>query len=287
MALYLVGALLLCFALRVVVLSFWFQRADYVRTRPAGITRDPARTGIPGLHEIGFSDTGGTRLAGWYAPPTNGAAVILVHGTGAERSSLLLETGFLAESGFGVLAFDAPGQGASEGRTRWGAPERRAISAAVDWLSARSEVDPHRIGGFGASMGAYVMTQAAVLDNRLRAVVLAASPNEVAEQNWRATRRWGLLSQVPNHLALRAYGQCLDMAPKDVIGGIAPRPVFTIGGQLDDLVPEFMARQLHAAAGDPKELWIVAGAGHVDYGKVAYEEYRRRVVDFFRRSLLR
>ena len=135
-------------------------------------------------------------------------------------------------------------------------------------------------------MGAYVMTQAAVLDPRLRSVVLAASPNEVVEQNWLATRRWGLLSQLPNYLALRAYGQSLDMAPKDVIGRIAPRPVFILGGDLDELVPKFMALQLYAAAGDPKELWIVPGAHHVDYGRVAEEEYRRRVVDFFVRTLL-
>jgi dipeptidyl aminopeptidase/acylaminoacyl peptidase len=211
--------------------------------------------------------------------------VVLVHGTSADRSSLLFETGFLAEAGFGVLAFDVPGQGASQGRTRWGVPERRAIRAAVDWLSVQADVDPGRIGGFGASMGAYVMTQAAVLDDRLRATTLAACPDEVVGQNWRASGRWGLLSRIPNYLALRAYGQSLDMAPKDVIGQIAPRPVFIIGGELDAVVPPFMALQLYAAAGDPKELWMVPAAHHVDYARVAAGEYRDRVVDFFTRTL--
>jgi dipeptidyl aminopeptidase/acylaminoacyl peptidase len=102
-------------------------------------------------------------MAGWYAPSRNRAAVVLVHGTGADRSSLLADTRILTDAGFGTLALDIPGQGQSEGRTRWGVPERQAISAAVDWLSARDEVDPQRIGGFGLSMGAYVLTQAAVL----------------------------------------------------------------------------------------------------------------------------
>ena len=135
-------------------------------------------------------------------------------------------------------------------------------------------------------MGAYVLTQAAVLDKRLRAVTLAASPNDVVEQNWRAAGYWGWISQVPNYLALRAYGQSLDMMPKDVIGKIAPRPVFVIGGELDELVPPFMALQLYAAAGDPKRLWIVPGAHHVDYAQIAAQEYRTRVVDFFTDSLL-
>lgn len=266
--------------------SFWSERADYVRTPPAAISRHPERTGIEGLAEISFSSADGRRVAGWYAPSSNRAAIILVHGTGAERSSLLFETGFLAQAGFGVLALDLPGQGASEGRTRWGVPERHAISAAVDWLRARGEVDPERIGGFGFSMGAYVLTQAAVLDQRLRAVALVSSPNEVVEHNWLATAKWGLLTQVPCYLALRAYGQSLDIPPKNVIGSIAPRAVLIVGGDLDPLVPAFMARQLFSAAGSPKELWLVPHAHHADFAQIAGPEYRNRLAGFFDRTLL-
>jgi dipeptidyl aminopeptidase/acylaminoacyl peptidase len=266
--------------------SFWNERADYVRTPPAAISRHPDRTGIEGLAEMSFSSTDGPRVAGWYAPSRNRAAIILVHGTGAERSSLLFETGFLSQAGFGVLAVDLPGQGASEGRTRWGVPERHAISAAVDWLRARDEVDPERIGGFGFSMGAYVLTQAAVLDQRLRAVALVSSPNEVVEHNWLATDKWGLLTQVPCYLALRAYGQSLDLPPKNVIGSIAPRAVLIVGGLLDPLVPAFMAQQLFAAAGSPKELWLVPRAHHADFAQIAGPEYRNRLAGFFDRALL-
>jgi dipeptidyl aminopeptidase/acylaminoacyl peptidase len=288
-ALYLVVAglglgLVLC--VRVAAKSFWNERADYVRTPPAAISRHPERTGIEGLAEISFSSADGRRVAGWYAPSRNRAAIILVHGTGAERSSLLFETGFLSRAGFGVLAVDLPGQGASEGRTRWGVPERHAISAAVDWLRTRGEVDPERIGGFGFSMGAYVLTQAAVLDRRLRAVALVSSPNEVVEHNWLATAKWGLLTQVPCYLALRAYGQSLDLPPKNVIGSIAPRAVLIVGGDLDPLVPAFMARQLFSAAGSPKELWLVPRAHHADFAQIAGPEYRNRLAGYFDRTLL-
>jgi len=273
-------------ALRAVAKSFWDERADYVRTPSSALARQPERTGIHGLTEISIAAEPGQRLAGWYAPATNRAAIVLVHGTGADRSSLLFETKFLAEAGFGVLALDMPGQGSSDGKTRWGVPERRAISAAVDWLSAREDVDPQRIGGFGLSMGAYVLTQAAVLDRRLHAVTLVSSPNDVVEQNWLATDQLGLLTQLPCYLALRAYGQSLDMMPKDVIGSIAPRAVFILGGDRDTLVPKFMTLQLYAAAGTPKELWIVPRAHHADIPRFAPREYRDRVTDFFRHALL-
>jgi dipeptidyl aminopeptidase/acylaminoacyl peptidase len=285
-AILIVGLLaLLLLALWVASRSFCDQRADYVRTAPPVIAQHPERTGIDGLEEIKFAGADRHRLAGWYAPPANGAAIVLVHGTGAERSSLLFETRFLAAAGFGVLALDLPGQGASAGRTRWGVPERSAISAAVDWLSARPEVDSRRIGGFGLSMGAYVLTQAAALDERLRAVTLVSSPHDVVEHNWLATQSWGLLSQVPCYLALRVHGQSLDMRPKDVIGAIAPRAVFIIAAALDTLVPKFMMEQLFAAAGDPKEAWIAPHARHADLAHAAGPEYRTRVVDFFSRTL--
>jgi uncharacterized protein len=266
--------------------SFRDERADYIRTPPTVLSLHPERTGIPGLAEVSFPSGDGSRVAGWYAPSRNRAAIVLIHGTGADRSSLLPETRLLNDAGFGVLAVDLPGQGRSEGRTRWGVPERQAIIGAVNWLSGREDVNPQRIGGFGLSMGAYVLTQAAVLDKRLRSVVLASAPNDVVEQNWLATTQWGLLTQIPCYLALRLYGQSLDMMPKDVIGGIAPRPVFLLAGDLDTLVPPFMSRQLFAAAGNQAQLWVVPGAHHSDYGEVAPDEYRARLMDFFSRTLL-
>jgi dipeptidyl aminopeptidase/acylaminoacyl peptidase len=279
-------ALGLVFVLRIALLNYRGERSDFTRWPRSEISQHPDQTGIPELREVIFSAPGQPRLAGWYAPSRNRAAVILVHGTGADRAAVIAETGILANAGFGALAIDFPGQGASEGHSLWGGPERQAISAAVDWLSGREEVDPRRIGAFGFSMGAYVLTQAAVLDKRLRAVTLAASPTDVVEQNWVTSKQWGLLSQLPQYWALRVSGMPLDMRPKDVIGAIAPRAILIINGDLDTSVPPYMARQLAAAAGNPKELWMVPGAHHGDYAKVVPEQYRDRLADFFRRTLL-
>lgn len=273
-------------ALRIALCHYRGELSDYKRWPAQEISRHPERTGISSLHEVTFTTRGGPRLAGWYAPSRNRAAVVLVHGTGADRSSLLAETRILAEGGFGALAVDLPGQGSSEGETQWGIPERHAISAALDWLTTQEDVDPKRIGGFGLSMGAYVLCQAAALDPRLRAVTLAACPNDVVEQNWVSSNRWGLLSQLPTYWALRRSGQTLDMLPKNIIGAIAPRALFILGGTLDEAVPQYMGRQLFAAAGDPKELWIVPGAMHGDYIHVVPQEYPGRLIEFFARSLL-
>jgi dipeptidyl aminopeptidase/acylaminoacyl peptidase len=280
------ASLCLLFVLRIVIKSYLDERADFVRNAPTEISRNPQRTGIPGLREISIEPSAEVpRLAGWYAPSANRAAIILIHGCAADRSAVLPETRMLAQAGFGVLAVDLPGQGASEGKSLWGVGERRAVSAAVDWLIKRDEIDPDRVGVLGQSMGAYIVTQAAVLDRRLRAVVLEASPSDVVVMNRLATARWGVLSQWPTYWALRASGMPLDMRPRDVIGSIAPRPVLLIGGRLDDLVRPFMVQELYDAAREPKELWILDTAHHVDYAVVAPQQLRDRLTDFYSRGL--
>jgi uncharacterized protein len=279
------AALSLLFVVRTVVKSYWEEYTDYVRRPLPQIARHPEKTGVAGLHEISFAAAGDPPLAAWYAAGANRAAIVLVHGVGGDRSSLLPEIKYLTDAGFGVLSLDLPGNGASEGKIVWGAPEWRAISAAVEWLSKRSEVDPQRIGAYGMSMGAYVLCQAAVADRRIQAVVLTASPHDVVEFNWVATARWGLLSQLPTYWALRNSGTPLDNLPKDIIGSIAPRPLLIINGDEDSLVTEWMARILYEAARDPKELYIVKGAHHGDYARVSPIEYRTHLVDFFNKTL--
>lgn len=46
-----------------------------------------------------------------------------------------------------------------------------AIDAALDYLARRPDVQPERIAGFGVSLGAEVLIEAAARDRRLRALV--------------------------------------------------------------------------------------------------------------------
>src|SRR5262245_22106087 len=86
---------------------------------PSPLLGAPERTGIAGLRAVSFVMNNGIRLAAWYAPPSNGAAVIVTHGTNSDRSTMLPELRMLAEAGYGVLGFDWPGLGASGGEVRW------------------------------------------------------------------------------------------------------------------------------------------------------------------------
>ena len=51
------------------------------------------------------------------------------------------------------------------------------------------------------------------------------------------------------------------------------------------MVPPRTCRQLFAAAGEPKELWIVPGAGHAGFAEVAPRAYAQHLIEFFSRAL--
>jgi uncharacterized protein len=127
-----------------------------------------------GTTRVEVTTADGVELAAWYTPSTNGAAVVLRHGSGSNSSkaSTATHAAVLAGHGYGVLAMDARGHGESGGRPMdWGWYGDADIAAGLAWLAARPEVDAGRLGGVGLSMGAEELLGAAGSDERLRAVI--------------------------------------------------------------------------------------------------------------------
>ncbi len=62
-----------------------------------------------------FEAADGLDIKGWYRPSSNGAAMLVVHGGGGDRTGALRHAKMLARNGYGVLVYDARGRGESEG----------------------------------------------------------------------------------------------------------------------------------------------------------------------------
>ena len=62
-------------------------------------------------------------------------------------------------------------------------------------------------------------------------------------------------------------------------------PVLIVNGTQDSYTPIEDARALFAAASNPKELWAVEGAGHVNLHAFAKAQYEQRVGDFLGRYM--
>lgn len=90
-----------------------------------------------------------------------------------------------------------------------------------------------------------------------------------------------LLAQLP----LRTGVKASELRPIDAMAQLAA-PVLVIGGSEDLHTTAQQTQRVFAAAPQPKQLWIVQGAAHVDFHRHARAEYERRVGRFFERHLM-
>jgi hypothetical protein len=244
----------------------------------------PADLGRP-YEEVTIPTSDGLRLAAWYVPSRNGAAVVSY----PTRQGKPAQARMLARHGYGLLLVDARGYDGSEGDPNlfgWEGP--KDIDAAVAWLRRRPDVEPSRIGGIGFSVGGEAMLQAAASNTGLRAVVSeGAGVRSVREDVLRGPRGWFALPQSALQTAAVAVLSETRPPPSlaDVVPRIAPRPVLLIhagrGGGGEELNPTY-----YRAAAQPKAIWEIPEAGHVAGFEARPREYERRVVGFFDRALL-
>ena len=265
----------------------WFshrQAYNYIHPRrlapPSG---DLLRENSISYQEIELLTSDGVRLAAWYTPPQNGAVILVAHGYGDRRSEDFYT--LFAEHGYGVLAWDFRGHGASDGDlVTLGYQEILDVKAALEYVLAQPGVE--HIGGWGGSMGGVTMIRATAQYPEIEALV-ADSPFATLEDEWDLRVPYPLLNPLIRFFAEREAGLRADMLrPIDEIGSISPRPVFLIQGMGDTMVPLNSAKQLYEAAGEPRQIWTEPDVPHLNMYAYYRTRYTRRVIKFFDTYLL-
>jgi pimeloyl-ACP methyl ester carboxylesterase len=228
----------------------------------------------------------GRELSAWWVPSRNGAAVLVDHGSGGSRERVVRHVEMLARHGYGVLALDLPGNGESDGHSNGlGDNAQPALGAALDWLSRRPGVDPHRIAGFGLSLGAEVLLERAAHDPRLRAVV---ADGATRPQDGETVKDPGAMERAILWLTLKGVravsGMPTSTSLNPVIGRIAPRPVLLVAsGGFEQEIP---ANRVYRARGGPTtELYELPEASHTGGLRARPAEYERRTMGFLDRAL--
>lgn len=195
---------------------------------PSGAPRDPADSGYPGL------------------------------------------AGRFAAAGFLTLIFNFRGCGAAEGNIDmpgW----TRDLKTALNYLAGLKEADHSRLFLLGSSGGAAVSVYVAATDLVVSGVVTLACPAEFGflTDHERARglierfRTIGLIRDASFPPSLQEWlNGFREVSPIHCIDKIAPRPVFLIHGENDELVPVEHAHRLYEKAKEPKKLLLLPGAGH-------------------------
>ena len=128
---------------------------------------------------IALRTTDGTALSAvWHAPARLAPAVLLVHMLTRSHAEWDLTAQALNASGFGVLALDLRGHGASEGSISGLGSMQQDVQAALDWLKTRPDVLSNRLGITGASLGATLAVLVAAADPAVRSIALLSPAAE-------------------------------------------------------------------------------------------------------------
>jgi len=202
-------------------------------------------------------------------------AVCICHGIPAvpfnptERGYSELADRVVSE-GFVVLTFNFRGAGLSEGdfdMRGW----VRDLSQVVTYMVGLEEVDASRVFLLGFSGGAAASLYVAAKDERVAGVVSCASPADFREllegprlnESLAQWRKIGIVRdpEFPQDIEAWATG-FEETAPSGVIHSIAPRPVFLLHGDADEVVPLAHGHALFAAAEEPKRLMVLSEGLH-------------------------
>jgi len=187
----------------------------------------------------------------WHFPEANAPwpAVVVCHphplyGGNMSSNVVFAICQALAERSIAALRFNFRGVGKSEGEFGEGIGEQEDVKAALDFATARDDIDRERIGLAGYSFGGGVALPVAVRDERVKMLALVSPA--LAEGGWEELERYA-------------------------------KPKFVIVGENDFVIPR--EKFLKLAGDRPQQYQVIAGADHFWGGYEA--EVAEKVSRFF------
>ena len=190
---------------------------------------------------------------------------LLLHGCPGLEKNLDLAV-LLRDRGWNSLVFHYRGCWGSAGRYDLRTVPHDVI-AAVDYLTARPEVDSRRVAVVGHSMGGWAAIVTAAREPRLRAVAVYGAPvrlgtslrldPELVENEF--TR---FLEATPAEFTAQLEEVARRMDPLEAVAAISPRPLLVVHGTEDWWVPVAHARELRGRGGPWLRYVEVDGADH-------------------------
>lgn len=252
-----------------------------------GAPATPREIGLE-YEDVRFTTDDGVTLSGWLIPAARDTrtAVVVLHGFSGHRLANLPAFVPWLHERHHVLMFDFRGHGQSDSRSvTLGSHERRDVAAAVRFLEGRG-LGP--VALFGTSMGASIAIVSAP-DLAVGVVIADAPYAQLHHPVASRMRQAGYpLADVGARIivagaALRTRSWLGD--PIRAVRRLVPRALLVIAPREDRLISWRQGVSLFHAAGEPKELWVVEGAGHAEAYLAEPQAYRDRVLAFLERHL--
>jgi alpha-beta hydrolase superfamily lysophospholipase len=241
------------------------------------------------IESVQFQSSSGALIHGWLVTgQADKGIVILMHGIRANRLQLVNQAEFLFHAGYSVLLFDFQAHGESIGKhITAGYLESRDAVAAVNFIHQKYPGKKICADGFSMGGAAAVLAKPPLQVNAM--ILQSVYPTIEQAITDRLENRFSWFGQFGTpfltwQLKPRLGFGTDDLCPIQQVGKITV-PKFFIAGTADHdtRLPESQA--LFDAAAEPKQLWLVDGAAHVDMLAFAKAEYEKRTLDFLAKNL--
>ena len=229
----------------------------------SAIARTPSDIDLD-YDDVFFSTSDGVRLNGWFVPGKSEMTLLWFHGNAGNISHRLDNILLLHRRlGVNVFIFDYRGYGRSEGRASEHGIYLDA-EAAIEYVVSRGDVNPEKeLLLFGRSLGASVAVEMATR-HQARALIL-----ESAFTSIRAMAK-SAYPYLPVGILTSLIQARYDSLSK--IGNVRTS-LMVLHGDIDEIVPIELGRELFDAANEPKRFYAIEGAGHNDTYVIGGHDY--------------
>jgi pimeloyl-ACP methyl ester carboxylesterase len=238
---------------------------------------------------VEISTANGGRVFGWLLPgrPNNGA-VLLLHGVRADRRDMVGRARFLNKLGYAILLIDLPAHGESTGEhITYGAHEAEGVKVALEFLAQSAPGE--RIGVVGVSLGAASLVLLKPSPSPAAVVLESMFPTiEEAVVN-RLKLYLGAPGELLAPLLIEQLSVTLAISPAQLhpIEALSALhcPILFISGSIDRHTTPSETKRMFDATAEPKELWVLDGAAHVDLHAFTPQAYEAKVGGFLAKYL--
>ena len=234
------------------------------------IQQEPRTLKIP-YEDVSFITVDNQKLNGWLFIQKKGAPILLLcHGNAGNISYWLEHAWMLLNQNLNVFMFDYRGYGRSSGKPTEQGLYKDGL-AAYDFLVREKGIPGNEIVPYGISLGGAVAIEIA-RQRPVRSLVLEAAFTSTKD----------MAKNIPLFVLfsplLPAHYNNLEKIKQIQV------PKLMIHGEVDEIVPFKMGKQLFATAREPKYFFPVKKAGHNDIYVFGNTAYYKAISQFVRES---
>ena len=208
-----------------------------------------------------------THILGLFSTPRGEGpfpVLIILSGLDSTKETRHRARGTYLRRGLAVLSLEGPGQGELSQRMKISPNFEWAVSAAIDYLETRKDVDSSRIGIFGMSMGGFYAPRAAAFEPRITALAGSCGEYDYSESFMLDTRPLVSQEAFIYYSGSKTREEAYEFSKQLTLEGVADRitcPLLVVHGKQDPIVPWQHGKMIvdHASSKDKQFILFEEG----------------------------